>query len=254
MDRIAEYFFGLVVLTLLLCVKPTTLKGESNASNGQKDAFLVKIFESPDEGIKAPKKAKTKKVSLETIERLIMQADEAYNRGDFAKSLELYEKAYLHEQEINNGAYRLLLETNLAYLLGRTGNIKKTKELIDSCHNKENFLYSMGLGLLEEGEFEAARGLLEEYLFEDKKGFMLLLLGVVYERRDDLQKARLFYESAYSKNSLDPYFSYAYARILDILKEYDRAIIIYKKASKSDNEELKNYSIKRIKILQHSKD
>jgi len=192
--------------------------------------------------VKKVSKKKTDKKRLSNSELILIlsKADQFFNEGKYQKSLNEYLKIY----ESEDASETVLI--NISYLMGRTQNFDKFRDFLSEEKNKEPLLYAFGVGAIEISEEEIAKKFLLKNIDFSQEGYIELLLGYIFEKDKDLEKAIYFYKKAYLKNSKNPHFIYAYARALDLLRKYKEALEYYKKISEISDNKLKRVVLNRI--------
>ena len=178
-----------------------------------KDAFIAKMYKFRLNQIIYPKKTPDKKVSY-----LLYKADYFYNKGNLYKSLELYKKAYKTEKNPQ-------IAVNISYIEGLLG---KTPTFYT-----EKTLYAYSIGAIKSQNYNKLSLILEKNRFLSNEGYIDFVLGYLNEKNP--KKALIYYKTAFEKNPTNRYFIYAYARILDINKEYKKALEFYKQINSCDD-------------------
>ncbi len=164
----------------------------------------------------------------------LLKASKAYKEGDLSSALIYYEMLY------KNGYKFPKLINNLCYLYGKMGDWEDAKKIIEEQKSASKFLYAFLYGAVESANADAINEL-NEYILYDRSGRLALLLGYYYEKKNNINKALGYYKIAYDKNPFDPYNMIAYARALDMQKQYKKALILYQKALRKLPKKSKTY-------------
>jgi Flp pilus assembly protein TadD len=154
---------------------------------------------------------------------LAVQADRAFEEGDIAKAVRIYELLVNRVEPENRRAL-----SNLLYLYGLRGNWVSARELIKKRHGLDTLVYAYALGAIHGFRRNEIKHLVP-FARLDGSGRLKLLLGVFYERDGEMKKAFRWYEAGYAVNPGDPYVAYAYARILDMANRGKEAAKIYER-------------------------
>lgn len=168
------------------------------------------------------KKPKIKKnvLTLSQKNQLLQKASEAYNRGDESEAMIYYEMLVASNEAGQK------VKNNLCYLYGKRGAWMEAKNIIDNETLASKIIYAYAYGAMETNQ-ENFYTDLSPYIMLDRDGYLLLITGSYFEKREDKERSFGFYKMAYDKNPSDVYNIFAYARALDI-KEDAKALSLYK--------------------------
>ncbi len=187
----------------------------------------------------------TKRYTLSNYNKakILAKADKAYKSGDETTALLYYEMLY------NAGVTTKEIKNNLCYLYGKKGAWFEAKKIIDKERYISDLLYAYAYGALETNQDNFIQSL-SRYILLDKSGKLALLAGAYYEQREDLSRAKSYYRLAYEKNPSGFYPLFAYARALDMEKNFKEAVRYYNKALEHTNENHTVYAAIRNRITQ----
>ncbi|WP_297454176.1 tetratricopeptide repeat protein [Persephonella sp.] len=225
------------------------------------------IIKNPDEISKKTGTSKTNSKSQENPEKLkakkipkneslnkkpnknflfsayIAQANQYIDQKNYEKALIYLEKAYkLSPSE------KIL--KNIILLKLQTGKTSDIQNYLNKIKNKE-FLSEILMELIDTGNTQIVHDYLTKNLKNDKTGYLYYVAGYLYEKEGKYKEALKYYKVAYKLNKEDPYIAYAYARILELNREYAKALKIYKSInlSKITDNNLREVVAERIRLL-----
>lgn len=221
---------------------------------GYKDAFIVntsleRFNKYSKNKVEKDPIIKINLLSSYDYNRIIKEAHNSKVENDLHRSVELYEKAFLHTQ--NNQS----INSNLYYLYGMTNNWEKAKKylsMIESNSNKDKSLYSYSLGALAINNETLEKDLLP-FLNLDISGYTRLVIASHFEKKEDISKSFDYYEKAYNMNKYDTYVTFAYARANELIEDYEKSIYFYKllfERNVRDNLHLQDKAFTRYKELE----
>lgn len=160
---------------------------------------------------------------------MLLKAQNAYKKGNEGEAMIYYEK-FLSSDFTNEK-----VKNNLCYLYGKQGGWEQAKKIIEKENYQKKFIYAYAYGAVQTDQ-ENYYNDMSEYVEVDNSGRLSVLTGYYFEKRDEMQKADVFYKKAYEKNKTDVYNIFVYARAMDI-KQSKEALTLYKDAlSKIDNQ------------------
>jgi len=159
---------------------------------------------------------------------MVLKADNAYKNGNESEAMMYYEML------LASGNTNSKVKNNLCYLYGKRGAWFEAKTVIDKEQYQGKLLYSYAYGAVENNQQDYYVNL-SPYIMLDRTGMLMLLTGSYFERREDLERATIFYKMAYKKNKSNPYVLYAYARSEDMQEKFKEATELYKRVLKSVN-------------------
>lgn len=165
-----------------------------------------------------------KKIEYNTI---TATADRALADRNYAKAAEYYRKALSLKPSSANLANLLTAKIGLGDPDSVDGLLKTFRSSVDDRAISAAALEMSRVGYPEKGLL-----LLEKYTGEfDTDGRLYYAAGQVQETRGDTLRAENAYKRASSMFPADPYYAYAYARMLDTNEKYDEAVVQYRKAA-----------------------
>jgi len=160
------------------------------------------------------------KLSQHDQTRLMIDAQNAYEKHDYAQATIYYEMIAA------SGIKDRQILLNLCYLYGREGSSSMMEKLIEGKRGINDYLYAYGVGALEAGRSDLYN-VLSPHLAYDKSGRLPMLCGYFFEQEKNTQRAATFYKMAYETAPNNPHILYAYARSVDISGEKENALTLY---------------------------
>ena len=188
---------------------------------------------------------KEKTLSPYEISQTIVKADRAYKNGNDSMAMLYYEML------LNANAATSKIKNNLCYLYGKRGAWFEAKKIIDKERYIPKLLYAYAYGALETNQPDFIQSL-GKYILMDRSGRLALLSGAYYEKRGDFNRALNYYRLAYKKNPSDVYNIFAYARALDLNKNYKKALQYYKETLKHTHKKQELYATLKRRTVQLS--
>lgn len=199
--------------------------------------------------IKAPPpqtnlQAHTQPLSGHDQTRLILDAQSAYQKRDYAQATIYY------EMMAASGIKDRQILLNLCYLYGREGSAMMMQRLIEGKRGTNDYLYAYGVGALEAGRSDLY-SVLSPHLIYDKSGKLAMLCGYFFDQENNPERSKAFYKMAHDAAPSDPHITYAYARNVDISGEKTQAIYWYTQLTQlsSEFETLRAAAQSRIQAL-----
>jgi len=185
------------------------------------------------------------KLSKYNYSKTLLKADKAFKEGDDTTALLYYELLY----HTNPNSQQI--KTNLCYLYGKQGAWDEAQEIIKKQRFANPLIYAYAYGAYQSNQ-ESFLSDLADAIILDKTAQLALLSAAYFEARKEYAKALQYFQLAYTKNPSDPYNIFAFARSLDISKNYTLAIKLYKKVVDKINQNHPLYPIaeKRLQTLQ----
>lgn len=180
------------------------------------------IKDSSKEGKEEDKKTKIKKNALTLSQKssILQKASQAYSNGNESEAMIYYEMLVASNEASQK------VKNNLCYLYGKRGAWMEAKNIIESDTLSAKLIYAYAYGAAETNQ-ENFYSDLSPYIMLDRDGYLLLVAGSYFEKREDKERSFSFYKMAYDKNPSDVYNIFAYARVLDI-REDTKAVSLYK--------------------------
>ena len=238
-----------VALRYAVVSKPSQLKSalKEFKHSGFLDAYIMTLNSMPQiqTTLQKPKKLLSKpKISKFLQSKMILKAQKAYKDGDEMSALMYYEMIY------TSGTASQKILNNLCYLYGKRGAWFDAKKIIDKQKYTSKLLYAYAYGAVQTNQQNFMSNI-SPYIILDRRGRIALLAGSYFENQHDLDKALGYYKMAYEKNPSDIYNIFAYARALDLNKNYAQAIKYYKKAlPNAKNKKMFNDISRRVSQLE----
>jgi len=177
---------------------------------------------------------------------LVTMADRALKNGEYERAIENYSKALSSKPSPAN-------LVNMLKAMIRKGDMNSVEaELLKFSKIADERVISVtAMEMAQVGQKERGLDLLRNYLGKfDNDGRLYYSAGQIHENAKDYMRAETAYGKAVELLSVEPYYIYSYARMLDINNKYDNAIAQYTKIeSLQADENLKKNASARAAVL-----
>ncbi|MGE4267948.1 MAG: tetratricopeptide repeat protein [Deferribacterales bacterium] len=175
------------------------------------------------------------------------QAASALRSGNSRKAEEFYAKALT--EKVTKPSVTGLLTAKI-----RQGKVNEVQNVLNnySYTADSSVISAAALEMSDMGYTEQALNLLSANSSKAGSGQIYYTAGIIQENSGDYAKAETAYKKAVQNVPGDSYFLYAYARILDVQKKYEDALISYARLAEMPSAEsgLRNSAQQRAAAIQ----
>lgn len=174
---------------------------------------------------------------------LLAQAQDALNQGNTKKAINYYKEA----SKYSNSP---LIPYNIAILYIQEGQPVEAISWIGNEALAPEDKRDILMELLSRRQLDHVKVALDSFILTDAEGEFYYISGYYNELKNNLDEAKKDYYTAMERSGYDSFYTYAYARVLDMQGSYDEAIYYYSSvANYADVPELQNAAASRMLLI-----